>query len=148
MICLLIHISFLALITTSDHQKTYFRIILLICSCISLVAGGRILNLACLARFENVQESTFVTPCHPGAIYIRTSQEELSAILAQLEQRKSALIFLVVALMHRFTNLVCLTQDLGPNRHFPLILSLSNAPLLVCSQAMIKALSPSCRILS
>lgn len=43
-------------------------------------------------------------------------------------------------------NMIRLTQDLGhnlgANRPFPHFLSLSNAPLLVCSQAMIKAPLP------
>lgn len=76
MVCLLIHISFLALTTVSDHQKTYFLIVLLLCSYISMVADGRILNLACLPRCESVKESTLVTPCHPGArktVNFRTS---------------------------------------------------------------------------
>lgn len=42
--------------------------------------------------------------------------------------------------------MIRLTQDLGhnlgANRPFPHFLSLSNAPLLVCSQAMIKAPLP------
>lgn len=69
-------------------------------------------------------------------------------MLAQLEQEIRSDLFSRCNWCtdsHKY-NLVCLTQDLGhtlgTNRPFPHFLSLSIAPLLVCSQAMIKAPLP------